>query len=136
VIAPKVVDIFPVYRGDVVVCTESNGARHSWTVTDEAIFGGGIIFGVIETEDHNVYRRVVLNYDIDNHPSKRPRVYTGEEEHIVHAAIDQSIGLLSTVELHRIIVAVKQGRISKPEARAVLRKPGRIEFDGGPSQKA
>jgi hypothetical protein len=54
---PKVVDVFEVYRGDVVVCTEPNGARHSWTVTDEAIFGGGIIFGVIETEDHNVYRR-------------------------------------------------------------------------------
>ena len=54
---PKVVDVFPVYRGDVVVCTESNGVRHSWTVTDEAIFGGGVIFDVIETEDHNVYRR-------------------------------------------------------------------------------
>jgi hypothetical protein len=55
---PKVVDIFKVYRGDVVVCTETNGLRHSWTVTDEAIFGGGVIFDVIETEDHNVYRRL------------------------------------------------------------------------------
>jgi hypothetical protein len=55
--APKVVDVFQVYRGDVVVSTESNGVRHSWTVTDEAIFGGGVIFDVIETEDHNVCRR-------------------------------------------------------------------------------
>ena len=25
---------------------------------------------------------LVLNYDIENHPAKRPRLYTGEEEHI------------------------------------------------------
>jgi hypothetical protein len=79
---------------------------------------------------------LVLNYDIDNHPSKRPRVYTGEEEHIVQTAVEQGIGLLSTVELHRIIVAVKEGRLAKAEARAVLRKPGRVEFDVGLAAKA
>lgn len=57
-VVPKIADVFEVNRGDVVVCTEAYGARHSWTLTDEAIFGGGIIFGVIETEDHNVYRRL------------------------------------------------------------------------------
>jgi hypothetical protein len=54
---PKVVDVFEVYRGDVVVCTEANGVRNSWTITDDAIFGGGVIFGLIETEHHNMYRR-------------------------------------------------------------------------------
>jgi hypothetical protein len=54
---PKVVDVFNGYQGDVVVCTEADGARHSWTVTNEAIFGGGIIFNGTEREDHNVYRR-------------------------------------------------------------------------------
>jgi hypothetical protein len=54
---PKVVEVFNGYQPDVVVCTEVDGARYSWTITDEAIFGGGTIFNGIETEDHNVYRR-------------------------------------------------------------------------------
>jgi hypothetical protein len=56
--APKVVEGFNGYQGDVVVCTEADGTRHSWTVTDEAIFGGGVIKNGIETQDHNVYRRL------------------------------------------------------------------------------
>jgi len=78
---------------------------------------------------------LVLNYDIENHPAKRPRVYTGEEEHIVESALDQGIGLLSTVELHKIVVAVKEGRLSKGEARALLKKSGRIEFVVGRAPK-
>jgi hypothetical protein len=54
---PKVVEILNGYRGDVIVSTEADGVRHSWTVSAEGIFGGGIIFGGSETEDHNVYRR-------------------------------------------------------------------------------
>jgi len=72
---------------------------------------------------------LVLNYDIDNHPEKRPRVYTAEDEYIVETAIEQGIGLLSTVELHKIIVAVKEGHLTKEEARKIIRKPGRIEYD-------
>jgi hypothetical protein len=72
---------------------------------------------------------LILNYDIGTHPSKRPRVYTGDEEHIVEAAIDQGIGLLSTVDLHRMIVAVKEGLLTRKEARNMMRKPGRIEIN-------
>jgi hypothetical protein len=32
------------------------------------------------------------------------------------------------VELHKAIAAVKENLISKSEARAMLRKPGRIEY--------
>ena len=53
---PKIVEVFDGYRGDVVVCTEVDGARYSWTVTGETIFGGGVIFEGTETENHNVYR--------------------------------------------------------------------------------
>jgi hypothetical protein len=77
----------------------------------------------------NVSGLLVLNYDIDNHPAKRPRPYTGEDEHIAEAAVEQGIGILSTFELHKIIVAVKEGVITKNEARDILKKPGRIEFD-------
>ena len=55
--APKIVDVFNVYRGDVVVCTEADGVRYSWTSTADAILGGGIIFEGIETLDQNTYRR-------------------------------------------------------------------------------
>jgi hypothetical protein len=53
----KVVDVFNGYQGDVIVCTEADGARYSWTATEKDILGGGIIFEGTETEDHNTYRR-------------------------------------------------------------------------------
>jgi hypothetical protein len=71
---------------------------------------------------------LILNYDLDTHPFKRPRVYTGDAEEIVLAAEEQNIGLLSTVELHKLLIAVKEGKLSRDAARALLRQPGRIEF--------
>jgi hypothetical protein len=71
---------------------------------------------------------LVLNYDIDTHPANRPRAYAAEDEHIVETAAEQGIGLLSTVELHKIVVAVKEERLTKVAARQILRRPGRIEF--------
>jgi hypothetical protein len=55
---PKVVEVLNSYRGAVIVCTETDGATHSWTVTAETILGGGIIFEGAETLDHNTYRRL------------------------------------------------------------------------------
>jgi hypothetical protein len=56
--APKVVEILSAPESHVIVCTETDGARYSWTVSDREIFGGGIISADgIETEDHNTYRR-------------------------------------------------------------------------------
>jgi hypothetical protein len=75
---------------------------------------------------------LILNYDIDTHPAKRPKLYTGEDNHIVETAIEQGIGLLSTVELHKVIMAVIGGSLSKQEARDIVRRPGRIEFDARP----
>ncbi len=79
---------------------------------------------------------LVLNYDIDSQPAKRPRVYTGEDEYIVETAVDQGIGLLSTVELHKIVMAVKRGELNKGEARQILRKPGRIEYGAARPKKS
>jgi hypothetical protein len=76
----------------------------------------------------NVRGLLVLNYDMNNHPTKRPKIYSGDDQHISQAAIEQGIGLLSTVELHKIIVSVKEGIISKSDAREILKQPGRIEF--------
>jgi hypothetical protein len=72
---------------------------------------------------------LVLNYDTEHHPAQRPKAYTGELEHIVQSAEENGIGLLSTVELHKIVVSVKEGILSKVEARSLLKKSGRIEFD-------
>jgi hypothetical protein len=46
----------------------------------------------------------------------------------VRAAEDQNIGLISTVELYKVLIAVKEGKLSRDAARALLRQPGRIEF--------
>jgi len=72
---------------------------------------------------------LVLNFDVNTHPSKRPRPYTSGDEHIIASAIEQGIGILSTVELHKMVVAVKENVLSKQVARALLKRNGRIEFD-------
>jgi hypothetical protein len=76
----------------------------------------------------NLTGLLVLNYDCERHPSKRPKAYAGDLEHIIDAAVEQSIGILSTVELHKIIVDVKEGRLTKDRARSILKKFGRIEY--------
>src|SRR5207245_11190992 len=78
---------------------------------------------------------LVLSYDLKNHPARRPKAYTGELEHIVQSADENSIGLLSTVELHKIVVAVKEGILSKVDARNLLKRSGRIEFDSSRVKK-
>src|SRR6266852_8257510 len=78
---------------------------------------------------------LVLNYDTLRHPSSRPKAYTGELEHLVKSAEEQDIGILSTVELHKIIVAVMEGLLSPEDARNVLKTSGRIEFDSSRQKK-
>ncbi len=79
---PKVVEIFNGYRGDVIVCTEADGVRHSWTVTDEAIFGGGIINNGVKTEDHNVYRRQGNQWQMQTPEGGSERVSDGLATHL------------------------------------------------------
>ena len=71
---------------------------------------------------------LILNYDVENHPSRRPRVYIGADAHIAETAVEQNIGILSTVELHKIVMAVKKGILTKDAARELFKKPGRIEY--------
>jgi hypothetical protein len=81
---------------------------------------------------------LVLNYDIETHPSRRPRAYTGADAHITDTAVEQNIGILSTVELHKIVMAVKKGIVTEDVARELVKKPGRIEYppkEGAQSRK-
>ena len=66
---------------------------------------------------------LVLSYDHQTIPSKRPKAYTGEDNHIVETALAQNIGILSTVELHKVVMAVRNGVLTKPEARVRRKKP-------------
>lgn len=77
----------------------------------------------------NISGLLILNYDIDTHPLRRPRMYTGADDHIAESAKDQSIGLLSTVELYKIAIAAKDGVITKEQARGLIKRFGRIESD-------
>jgi hypothetical protein len=72
---------------------------------------------------------LVLNYDIETHPSRRPRAYIGADAHIVETAAEHNIGILSTVELHKIVMAVKKDMLTKDAARELLKKPGRVDYD-------
>lgn len=83
---------------------------------------------VPEQDKSRISGLLIVNFDIDNNPSRRPRLYSGDLEHIVEAAKESSIGILSTVELHKIAMAVKQGDLSPESARSLLRQFGRIEY--------
>ena len=71
---------------------------------------------------------LIVNHDLNTHPFKRPQLYGGDLEEIVEASRDQEIGLLSTVELYKIAVAVKEERLSREDGRALIKQSGRIEF--------
>jgi hypothetical protein len=78
---------------------------------------------------------LVVSYDIDTHPAKRPRLYGGDGEEIVQTAQERDIGLLSTQELYNIAIAAKDGVITKENARNLIKSSGRIEFKAEPPAK-
>jgi len=100
-------------------------------------------FNDIFARIHSIYKRkgellpdtkdfsglLVLGYDVSTHPKSRPKMYTGEHEHLAETAAENNIGLLSTVVLHEILVKVKDGTLSKNEARNILKTSGRIEIE-------
>lgn len=71
----------------------------------------------------------IVNHDIDTNPRLRPKLYTGDAEEIAATAKERCIGLLSAVELYNVSLAVKDGVITKEQARALIKEPGRIEFN-------
>jgi hypothetical protein len=79
-------------------------------------------------EASNISGLLIVNYDIDTNPRQRPKLYRGDSEEIVAAARDRSIGLLSTVNLYDIAVAVKDGTITAEQGRTLIKGFGRIEF--------
>jgi len=72
---------------------------------------------------------LVLNYDIGTHPSKRPRAYTGLDAHIVETAVEQNIGILSTVELDKIVMAVRRGIFEQGCGARIAKKAGPNRID-------
>ena len=68
---------------------------------------------------------LVLRYYTAHHPAKRPKVYTGELEHIVQSTEEHGIGLLSTVEWHKIVIAVKEKTRSFLRASCCVYRPTR-----------
>jgi hypothetical protein len=127
---------FWIRDGDFLGITEVTGTVHTNPKVQEfnAILGRMATLYKRQTDlmlpkAASVSGLLVLNYDIKNHPDRRPKAYTGELEHIVQSADENGIGLLSSVELHKIVVAVKEGILSKVDARNLLKKSGRIEFD-------
>ena len=73
---------------------------------------------------------LIVNHDLNTHPQSRPALYSGNEE-VVDAAEEQSIGLISSVELFKIAIAVKDGDLTPEAARELLKKAGLIEVGTG-----
>ena len=119
--------------GNFLAITEVSGTKNKNPKTKEY----GDLLGRMTTvykrkdlvpDSERVTGLLILNYDIETHPLHRPRLYSGGEEEYVSAAKDNSIGLLSTVELYKIAIAAKDGVISKENARELIKQFGRIEF--------
>lgn len=69
---------------------------------------------------------LIVNYDYKTHPYKRIKIYKDSEDLFSDDA--EGIGVVSTVDLYRIIIAVKEGKMSKEDARKLLKASNRIEF--------
>ena len=71
---------------------------------------------------------LIVNHDRLSSPFDRPKLYETTKENVVEAARDQRIGLLSTVELYKLAVAVKDSVLTKADAMQIIKEPGRIEL--------
>ena len=72
-------------------------------------------------DSENVSGLLIVNYDLANYHFRPPRLFTGDAQEIVKAAIEKRIGLLSTVELYRIAIAVKDGRLPATDGRVLIK---------------
>jgi hypothetical protein len=127
---------FWVRDGGFLAVTEVTATKHKNPKTKEYNDLLGRMTTIFKHRDlvpdtTNATGLLVLGYDIDTHPFKRPRAFTGGEEEIALAAKEHGIGLLSTVELYKIAVAVKDGELSRDRARELVKESGRIEYGGG-----
>jgi hypothetical protein len=71
---------------------------------------------------------LIINHDRLGYPFSRPKLYTGELEEYVKAAKESGISIISTVELYKIAMAVKEKGLDKKQARDILKQGGRIVF--------
>lgn len=71
---------------------------------------------------------LVINHDLHTHPDRRPRLYSGELEHISDSAKESGIGIVATTDLYRMCMDVEEGTLSREEARQLLKVTGRIEY--------
>ena len=72
---------------------------------------------------------LIVNYDISKHPFRRTEIYKDSPELLKDK--DGEVGVLSSVELYKIAMAVKGGKIKKKDARNKIKKTGRISLGNG-----
>ncbi len=71
---------------------------------------------------------LIINHDRLSYPFSRPKLYTGDLEEYVKAAKESGISIVSTVELYKIAMAVKEKGLNQKQARDILKQGGRIVF--------
>jgi hypothetical protein len=122
---------FWIRDGEFIAITEVSGTKNKNPKTKEYNDLLGRMTTVYKRKDlvpesEGVTGLLILNYDLETHPFRRPRLFSGGEEEYASAAGEHSIGLLSTVELYKIAVAAKDGEIPKEKARSLIKQFGRI----------
>lgn len=69
---------------------------------------------------------LVINHDLKNEPATRSEAYKGEDEILLNSF--DYVSYLDTRVLHRIVIDVKNGDLSKDEAIEILKRNGRIAY--------
>jgi len=79
-----------------------------------------------KSNNSNARGLLIINFDYNKHPFERGMVYADSAD--LFSDDPDDIGVLSTVELFKILKAVKDKLLSKEEARKIIKQPNRILF--------
>jgi len=115
-----------VREGDFVARAECKGTENQ--NASETYFGQAekhLRLGPSEVNGKKVTGLLIVNHDRKREASRRDPPYCDEDGERLIATHDD-LGLLWTVELYKIALAVRKGELPADEARRLIKEPGRI----------
>lgn len=114
--------------GDFVARAECKGTENQ--NASETYFGQverHLRLGPSEVDGNKVTGLLIVNHDRKREASRRDPPYFDEDgERLI--ATHHDIGVLWTVELYKIALAVRRGELAADEARRLIKQPGRITY--------
>jgi hypothetical protein len=117
-----------VREGDFVARAECKGTENQ--NASETYFGQverHLRLGPSEVDGKKVTGLLIVNHDRKRDAFRRDPPYSDEDGEKLIATHDD-IGLLWTVELYKIALAVRKGELAPDEARRLIKQAGRITY--------